>query len=102
MRLKILLFVLLLWGSASYAQDYIYNDTIRTLVISEYRGDETNRCFLELTNMGDKPVQLNQFKVGSWGGNHTLNYVTGKRTGGGNTARIPGNIILQPGSRMVL
>jgi len=102
MRLKFLLFVFLLWGSVSFAQDYIYNDTINYLVITEYRGDETNRCYLELTNMGDKPVQLNQFKVGHWGGGHTLNYVTGKRTGGNtNGVRIPVDKVLEPGESYV-
>ena len=102
MRLKFLLFVFLFWGSVSYAQDYIYNDTIKYLVITEYRGDETNRCYLELTNMGDKPVQLNQFKIGHWGGGHTLDYVTGKRTGGAlNARRIPVDKILEPGESYV-
>jgi hypothetical protein len=102
MRLKFLLFVFLLWGSVIHAQDYIYNDTINYLVITEYRGDETNRCYLELTNMGDKPVQLNQFKVGHWGGGHTLDYATGKRTGGNlNARRIPVDKILNPGESYV-
>jgi hypothetical protein len=102
MRLKILLFVFLLWGSAVHAQDYIYNDTIDYLVITEYRGTETNWTYLELTNMGDKPVQLNQFKVGYWGGNHTLDYVTGQRTGGAtNARRIPVDKILEPGESYV-
>jgi hypothetical protein len=102
MRLKFLLFVFLLWGSVIHAQDYIYSDTINYLVITEYRGDETNRCYLELTNMGDKPVQLNQFKVGNWGGNHTLDYATGQRTGGAlNARRIPVDKILNPGESYV-
>ncbi|MDO8952902.1 MAG: hypothetical protein Q7U86_09775, partial [Draconibacterium sp.] len=102
MRLKFLLFVFLFWGTITNAQEYFYEDTINYLVITEYRGDETNRCYLELTNMGDKPVQLNQFKVGNWGGNHTLNYATGKRTGGAlNARRIPVDKILKPGESYV-
>ena len=99
MRLKILLFVFLLWGSASYAQDYIYNDTIKYLVITESRGDNTHRSFLELTNMGDKPVQLNQFEIGHWGGGSLLNYETGKTDRQGY--RIPTDKILQPGESYV-
>jgi len=87
MRLKILLFIFLLWGSVIRAQDYIYNDTINYLVITEYRGDNTNRCYLELTNMGDKPVKLNQFEIGNWGGGALLDYNTGKTNRQG--VRIP-------------
>ncbi len=99
MRLKFLLFVLMLWGSVIYAQDYIYNDTINYLVITEYRGDNTNRCFLELTNMGDKPVQLNQFEIGNWGGGALLDYTTGKTNREG--IRIPVDKLLQPGESYV-
>ena len=58
MKLRILLLMLLLWGGVIYAQD-----TINYLVITEYRGDNTNRCYLELTNMGTEPIELNQFKI---------------------------------------
>ena len=99
MRLKFLLITFLLWGGIVSAQDYIYNDTINYLVITEYRGDNTNRTYLELTNMGDKPVQLNQFKIGHWGGGALLDYVTGitNRT----AVRIPSDKILQPGETYV-
>ena len=99
MRLKILLFVFLLWGSAIHAQDYIYNDTINYLVITEYRGDNTNRSYLELTNMGDQPVQLNQFEIGHWGGGALLDYSTGKTNRQG--VRIPVDKLLQPGETYV-
>ena len=99
MRLKILLLVFLLWGSIIHAQDYIYNDTINYLVITEYRGDNTNRSYLELTNMGDKPVQLNQFKVGHWGGGALLDYTTGKTNR--ISQRIPVDKLLQPGESYV-
>jgi hypothetical protein len=99
MRLKILLFAFLLWGSAVRAQDYIYNDTINYLVITEYRGDNTNRSYLELTNMGDQPVQLNQFEIGHWGGGALLDYTTGKTNRQG--VRIPTDKILQPGESYV-
>jgi len=99
MRLKILLFVFLLWGSVIHAQDYIYNDTINYLVITEYKGNETNRCYLELTNMGDKPVQLNQFEIGNWGGGNHLDYNTGITDKNGY--RIPVDKLLQPGESFV-
>lgn len=92
MRLKFLLFVFLLWGGAITAQD-----TINYLVITEYRGDNTNHTYLELTNMGDEPVQLNQFHIGHWGGGDIL--VDGK------TSRvdypIPVDKILAPGESFV-
>jgi hypothetical protein len=99
MRLKFLLFVFLLWGGVISAQEYIYTDTINYLVITEYRGDNTNQAYLELTNMGDKPVQLNQFKIGNWGGGNTLDYVTGKTNK--VSYRIPVDKILQPGEVVV-
>jgi hypothetical protein len=101
MRLKFLLFALLLLGVKTYSQDYIYTDTIDYLVITEYRGDNTNRTYLELTNMGDKPVQLDQFKVGHWGGGATLDYITGKRNASNSARRIPSDKILQPGESYV-
>ncbi|MBK6281419.1 MAG: T9SS type A sorting domain-containing protein [Draconibacterium sp.] len=92
MRLKFLLFVILLWGGAVTAQD-----TIKYLVITEYRGDNTNYSYLELTNMGDKPVQLNQFHIGHWGGGDILS--------GGITTRvdypIPVDKLLAPGESFV-
>jgi hypothetical protein len=96
MRLKFLLFAFLLWGGFVSAQD-----TINYLVITEYRGDNTNHCYLELTNMGDVPVELNQFKIGHWGGNDKLDYVTGKVTDTSPGYWIPGDIVLQPGEAFV-
>ncbi len=96
MRLKFLLFAFLLLGGVVCAQD-----TINYLVITEYRGDNTNRCYLELTNMGDKPVELNQFKIGHWGGGDKLDYATGKVTDTSPGYWIPGDIVLQPGEAFV-
>jgi hypothetical protein len=101
MRLKILLFVFLLWGSVSYAQNYIYNDTINYLVITEYRGDSKHRAYLELTNMGNKPVQLNQFKIGHWSQGSKLDYLTGKTVVANTAHRIPVDKVLQPGESFV-
>jgi hypothetical protein len=103
MRLKFLLFVFLLWGGLASAQDeipYFYEDTINYLVITEYRGDVTNSAYLELTNMGNEPVQLNQFKIGHWGANATLDYETGKRNPYVAT-RIWVDKVLQPGESYV-
>lgn len=88
MKLKFLLFALMFWGGILSAQD-----TINYLIITEYRGDNTDRTYLELTNMGDKPVQLNQFHIGHWGaGNVLIN---------GNTLQvdyqIPVDTLLPPG-----
>lgn len=62
MRLKFLLFYLLLSGSILNAQD-----TIRTLIISEalvYRADYN---YIELTNIGTDSVQMSNFKLGMLG-----------------------------------
>lgn len=93
MRFKFLLFVLL-WAGIVNAQD-----TINYLVITEYRGDVTHRAYLELTNMGDEPVQLNQFKIGQWGGGDLLNMETQKTTEPDHF--IPVDKILQPGESYV-
>ncbi len=94
MRLKFLLFAFLLWAGILSAQD-----TINYLVITEYRGDNTHNTYLELTNMGDKPVQLNQFEIGQWGGGALLNYETGITNRDG--IRIPVDKLLQPGESYV-
>ena len=78
MRAKFLLFVFLLWAGTISAQIYHHNDTVKTLVITEYRGDNTHHTYLELTNMGNEPIQLGQFKIGYWGGGSTLNLETWK------------------------
>ena len=97
MRLKFLLFTMFLWLGVINAQEYIYTDTINYLVITEYRGDNTNRTYLEITNMGSEPVQLNQFKIGHWGGSDQLDYTTGKVTDTSAGYRIPSDKVLQPG-----
>lgn len=94
MRIKFLLFTMLLWGGMISAQD-----TINYLVITEYRGDNTHNAYLELTNMGEEPVQLNQFEIGHWGGGDVLDYETGTTNRQG--VRIPGDIVLEPGETYV-
>ena len=60
MKLKILLFSLLLTGGMLQAQD-----TIRTLIITESRIDRLDQAFVELTNVGTEPIQMNNFKFGT-------------------------------------
>lgn len=66
MRLKLLLLVFLLSGGLLSAQD-----TINTLIITEaYLDDGPAIGYFELTNVGDQPIQLNQFKFAEmrpWG-----------------------------------
>jgi len=97
MRLKSLLFAFLLWCSVINAQDYIYTDTINFLVITETRLNVPSVSYLEITNMGDKPVQLNQFHIGTWQGNSTL--VNGKTKS--SDYRIPVDTLLPPGEAYV-
>lgn len=72
MRLKITLFMMLFLTGVVYSQD-----TIRTLLITEVRLHPTQMCYLEITNMGDAPVDLKDFALGWWGGGNTLDYETG-------------------------
>lgn len=99
MRVRILLFVLLIWGGVTHAQEYIYNDTINYLVITECRLSNRTTAYLELTNMGNKPVQLNQFKIGHIGQGMILDYSTGKIAT--SSHRIPVDKVLQPGESFV-
>ncbi|HKJ80330.1 MAG TPA: hypothetical protein VKA10_12375, partial [Prolixibacteraceae bacterium] len=94
MKFRFLLFVLMLLGGIINAQD-----TINYLVITEYRGDNTHNAYLELTNMGDEPIQLNQFEIGNWGGGSLLDYETGTTNRDG--VRIPGDVVLEPGESYV-
>ena len=59
MRLKLLLFAFLLSGGL-FAQD-----TIRSLVITEARMSGQPDNYIELTNMGDKAINLKDFKLGT-------------------------------------
>lgn len=59
MRLKLLLFTMLL-STGIFAQD-----TIRSLVITEARMSGQPDNYIELTNMGDKAVNLKDFKLGT-------------------------------------
>ena len=62
MRLKFLLFLMLFAGMLNAQQD-----TIRSLVITEFQNIFPANGLVEITNMGDDPVQLNQFQVGKSG-----------------------------------
>ncbi len=59
MKSKILLLFLVFACSIVNAQD-----TIRSLIITEVNLHNASNAFLEISNVGDKPVQLNQFKIG--------------------------------------
>jgi len=59
MKLKLLLFALILSGGILRAQD-----TIKTLIISEIRLSHHEDNFVEITNIGDEAVQLSQFEFG--------------------------------------
>ncbi len=64
MRLKLLLFALMLSSGVLYAQD-----TIRTLIITEARMDRADNSYVEITNVGTTPIQLANFefgRVGAW------------------------------------
>jgi len=97
MRQKILLFICFLWGGALLAQDYMYNDTINYLVISEVNMTTPHQSYLELTNMGDKPVLLNQFHIGHWGGGDKIVDMKTEQ----EDYRIPTDKILWPGESFV-
>jgi len=58
MKLKFLLFSMLL------SVGVVAQDTIRTLIITESRMSGGPQNYLEITNMGDKAVQLSQFELG--------------------------------------
>ena len=47
----------------SFGALFAQTDTIRTLVISELRGNWCSMNYLELTNMGDEALQLSEFEV---------------------------------------
>jgi len=59
MKLKLLLFLFLISAGILNAQD-----TIRSLVISEFQAGGEIDTYVELTNMGEDPVNLGDFKFG--------------------------------------
>ncbi len=60
MRLKLLLLLLVISG-ALYAQE-----PYRNLIFTEMRGDDTRFNYIEITNMGNKTVDLAEFEVGNY------------------------------------
>jgi hypothetical protein len=60
MKLKLLLFTLYLSAGILNAQD-----TIRSLVITEVRLSDQGNNYIEITNMGDQPVNMKDFKLGT-------------------------------------
>ena len=59
MKSKLLLFILLLSGGVIYAQ----NDTIKTLIFTEFASGGDVGVYLEITNVGDKAIQMGDFKL---------------------------------------
>jgi len=58
MKLRLLLLFLLLAGMLN-AQD-----TIRTFIITEARMDRNDICYVELTNIGEDPINMSHFEFG--------------------------------------
>jgi hypothetical protein len=58
MKLKLLLSLMLMTFLLKAQEPY------RSLIITEARFDQTNNAYCEITNVGDDPVQLSQFKFG--------------------------------------
>lgn len=59
MKLKLLLIGLLFTSGALFAQDLI-----RSLIITEANLQPEGQAYIELTNMGDEPIQWSDFKHG--------------------------------------
>jgi hypothetical protein len=45
-------------------------DAIRSLVITEWRGDSPENAYVELTNMGETELDLSEFTIGTYTGNN--------------------------------
>ena len=73
MKSFLLLFLLMVFGQAMFAQD-----TIKTFIITEARLHDTHRAYVEFTNMGTTAIDLKKFKVGQILSNAIVN---GKSTG---------------------
>ena len=96
MKLKFLLFIFMMSGGFLYAQD-----TIRTLIISEAYLFRADMAYLELTNVGTLPVDLQDFEVGvvtPW--NHPFPW-TAENTFNGPFIRLPKKS-LKPGESFVI
>jgi len=103
MRFKFLLFTLFLWGAIANAQEieYVYEDTMNHLVITEAYIHWPHTSYLELTNMGDEELRLDQFKLNYHGGGETLDYTTGKMEGTDAGHNLP-SVVLQPKESYVM
>jgi hypothetical protein len=64
MKLKFLLFLFLFAGVLT-AQE----DTIRTLIITEAHLGSPGRNFVEISNVGEEPIELSDFEIGQSGNN---------------------------------
>ncbi len=86
MRLKFLLFFLLLASGIVSAQD-----TIRTFIITEAKLNRQEQAYVELTNVGTTPIQMAEFKFGKIDA-----WTTPWTSTAGNYIMLPEKI-LQPG-----
>jgi len=73
-------------------------DTIRSLIITESRMTGNGQNYIEITNMGDKPVQLSQFELGKLTPWSPLPRYTNETN---NFFRLPEKL-LQPGKSFVI
>jgi len=97
MRAKfyLLLSLLLTYLGAIFAQVSV--DTIKTLIITEVRLDDARETYVEITNVGNNPVNLKDFEVGVVGA-WTAGY---NQVGDAYRLRLPDKV-LQPGECFVI
>jgi len=91
MKLKLLLFTLLLMSGIMSAQQ-----ANRSLMITEVRFDRADQSYVEITNMGNMPIDLSEFEFGvisAW----TVHYEAEE----GNWMMLP-EVILMPGESYVI
>jgi len=86
------LILLLLLGATPRLLAQVKDDTIRTVIFTEVYGPTKTKVYVELTNVGDEPVNLSQFEIGS-----TRYTMVFPATFENRNTRLP-NVILQPDS----
>ena len=99
MRLKLLLLVLMLSGGILYAQE-----AYRGLVITESRLSGTPDNYVEITNMGDKAVNLKDFELGKvtpWDPAINDVFFDPFTSGSGSHIMLP-DFVLEPGKSFVV
>jgi hypothetical protein len=99
MKLKLLLFLLLFTGILNAQEPY------RSLIISESRANAQPDNYIELTNMGDKAINLNEFKFGDmrpWIPQPVLDVWNDPWVPEGNRFFMLPDRVLQPGESWVI